>query len=388
MSDTPITTAEAVNRERWLNELVKRLEPIISNHGKKMTKFRISCGFPVTKGRPSAKNAHRIGECWVADASADGTHEIFISPTLDDPAEISHVALHEMIHAVLPPGTGHKAPFAKLAKAVGLEGRPTSTTPGESLASELKEITDKITEDLGPYPHAKLDARSGKKQTTRLLKVQCPVCGYIARVTRTWLDEAGTPVCPQCQTDFIQPGEDEIEDPLSVTEQTFEYQVKGDKEDRFRIIFTKKQRRAKWLVMDYGEKDESRGFFYVGQPRAIFAEGRQDALDVITSIREGLLKPEELQDTERLLETNLQDWDDEKDDETNPLAEMTEEELEELGLGLDPEDEEKGWESLQHLDEDEEEIPDNPDSILTPEEEEEYEREEREREARIREENS
>jgi uncharacterized Zn finger protein (UPF0148 family) len=35
-------------------------------------------------------------------------------------------------------------------------------------------------------------------QGTRLLKVFCSTCGYTARVTKRWIDKAGTPICPTC----------------------------------------------------------------------------------------------------------------------------------------------------------------------------------------------
>lgn len=38
-----------------------------------------------------------------------------------------------------------------------------------------------------------------KKQSTRLIKVECPCCGYVARVTRKWLKE-GRPKCPKGET--------------------------------------------------------------------------------------------------------------------------------------------------------------------------------------------
>lgn len=47
-----------------------------------------------------------------------------------------------------------------------------------------------------PESQRRIRGRKGKKQTTRMLKVQCPACGYLARVTRKWLEEAGTPTCP------------------------------------------------------------------------------------------------------------------------------------------------------------------------------------------------
>jgi hypothetical protein len=79
-------------------------------------------------------------------------------------------------------------------KAVGLEGKARATVAGNELLAKLKPIV----KTLGPYPHKALDlgARPEKKQTTRLLKVECPTCGYIARVTRTTIDEKGLPICP------------------------------------------------------------------------------------------------------------------------------------------------------------------------------------------------
>ena len=77
----------------------------------------------------------------------------------------------------------------------------TECNPGEELAEKL----EKIGEKLGPYPHASLmiNKREGK-QTTRLLKVQCPECGYVARVTRKWLDEVGGPLCPVHKVAFVE----------------------------------------------------------------------------------------------------------------------------------------------------------------------------------------
>lgn len=34
------------------------------------------------------------------------------------------------------------------------------------------------------------------KEASRLLKVCCASCGYIARTTRKWLDTLGAPLCP------------------------------------------------------------------------------------------------------------------------------------------------------------------------------------------------
>ena len=119
---------------------------------------------------------------------------------------VAGVTGHEVIHTTVGLEVGHKGPFKRLALAIGLTGRMTATTEGEDF---IRTFTP-ILEDLGPYPHAALDARnrlqkpepgeaplsSGPKtQSTRLHKVMCRHCGYVARVTMKWLNE-GMPVCP------------------------------------------------------------------------------------------------------------------------------------------------------------------------------------------------
>lgn len=87
---------------------------------------------------------------------------------------------------------GHKAPFRRLAVAMGLEGKMTSTHAGASLRAKLEEMVVKI----GPYPHAKLTFSRRKVQSTRMIKAVCPdpACGYQVRTTRKWLD-MGVPTC-------------------------------------------------------------------------------------------------------------------------------------------------------------------------------------------------
>lgn len=42
-----------------------------------------------------------------------------------------------------------------------------------------------------------------KKKGTYLLKCECQSCGYIARVTAKWIDQAGEPICPQDQEPMV-----------------------------------------------------------------------------------------------------------------------------------------------------------------------------------------
>lgn len=172
-------------REQWLLACANDgIRPLISAQGHTLPQFRVTCGFP--RGRKA------IGQCWYSDSSADQTNELMISPVLADPLDVSATLAHELCHAALTKGIGHKAPFKHLAYAIGLEGKPTATVPGEL----FKRTIEPILIQLGPYPHARLDPGTlGKKQTTRLIKASCIACGYTVRVTRQWLAQA-IPQCP------------------------------------------------------------------------------------------------------------------------------------------------------------------------------------------------
>jgi hypothetical protein len=132
-----------------------------------------------------------LGACYVAEASADGYNEIFISPTEADPLRVLAVLVHEAVHAT---GIrGHKADFKKVATAAGLEGKMTATVA----SARLNETMQGWIDQLGVYPHATLNPADGKKkQSTRLVKCTCGSCGYTLRVTAKWLDFSGAPFCP------------------------------------------------------------------------------------------------------------------------------------------------------------------------------------------------
>src|SRR5216683_875773 len=141
----------------------------------------------------AAKN-QRIGECWSDSKSADGHHEILVSPVIADSLRVAGILAHELIHAAVGVEHGHKGPFRTMAKAIGLEGKMTATTEGEAFKRLLAPILDAV----GPYPHAELHAMTNgrKKQVARLVKCQCATCGYTVRTARQWLDDMGAPHCP------------------------------------------------------------------------------------------------------------------------------------------------------------------------------------------------
>jgi hypothetical protein len=108
---------------------------------------------------------------------------------------------------------GHGKEFKTLAVELGLAGPMTATVAGPEL---LDFINWTLLPQLGRYPHGAITGRGEilvpptepgdkpvilrpddrpKKQSTRMLKAECPECGYTIRLTRRWAD-MGLPSCP------------------------------------------------------------------------------------------------------------------------------------------------------------------------------------------------
>lgn len=178
-------------REQWLNAAVKRMTPWFESQNYTIPTVRVSCGWP-SKSALAAKK-RRIGECWPKEAASDKVTQIFISPFLEDHLTILSTLVHEVVHAVVGCDKKHGRIFGQCARAVGLEGKLTSTNAGEALTNEIQNWC----QDLGTFPHSKLDLAMcpTKKQTTRMVKCECPTCGYVCRTTKKWL-LVGVPHCP------------------------------------------------------------------------------------------------------------------------------------------------------------------------------------------------
>jgi hypothetical protein len=185
----------AGTREAWLLLAAEAMEGMLERaKAGPRPKLRVSVGWPLGRRKKGGKGVHAIGQCFCKSGSKDGVYEIFISPELDQSARVLDVLLHELIHAYVGVEEGHKGRFKTVAKAVGLEGQMTATVAGDELARALADISAR----LGPYPHGMLGVGEDpmkKKQGTRMLKLECPKCGYTARTTAKWL-EMGTPTCP------------------------------------------------------------------------------------------------------------------------------------------------------------------------------------------------
>ena len=180
-----------MNRESWLIAACTELTMHFLACGRHVVPpVRISTGFPSRSALSRKKR--RIGECWSGASADDGVVQILISPVLGDPVEVLAVVAHELVHATVGNKHGHDSVFGSVARAIGLEGKMTSTVPGAAFKLAAGSILAKI----GPYPHSPLNGSiEQKKQGTRLLKCKCKVCGCVVRITAMWLNSVGAPAC-------------------------------------------------------------------------------------------------------------------------------------------------------------------------------------------------
>lgn len=183
-------------REEWLLAFTAKARPLFKKHGSPLPKtVRMSVGFP-SKGQRSKV----IGECHAAESSTGNVHEIFLRPSLQaDSRRIAGVLVHELCHAA--GHWDHGAGFKKLATGLGLGGQMTATIETDAFYA----WADPIIKELGAFPGAALkDATTvggKKKQSTRMLKVECSECGWHFRTSQQNIDRMLDRSCLACGED-------------------------------------------------------------------------------------------------------------------------------------------------------------------------------------------
>lgn len=226
-SDTPtgIFTEHYATREEWMHRATEnywraKIDGMQLMNGDTLVlpeTIHISVGFA---GGSRMENINTRGCCWTRAASSDGANHIFISPALDDTAQILLTLGHELIHAALDCADGHRGRFAEVATRLGFTGSMTSSQAGTDLGMDLIVLA----EELGEYPHGQLrvgvpvaprvpvtpggeapvwitgGSSAGRAQTNRHVKVSCPSCpDYHLRMSRTMIAKA-LPLCGICGT--------------------------------------------------------------------------------------------------------------------------------------------------------------------------------------------
>ena len=177
-------------REQWLNAFVSFARPHFERVGTPLPeRIRVSVGFTST-----GKRGNRISECWTDTASADAYFEIFLKPSIETDSRMADILTHELVHAAVGIAAGHGKRFATVATALGLTGKMTATTAG----TDWYLWALPILADLGAMPYGVLaggQSTAKPKQKTYLLKVECPSCGWLARVSAKHCEHS-TMHCP------------------------------------------------------------------------------------------------------------------------------------------------------------------------------------------------
>ena len=172
-------------REQWFLNVTNDLREnhFLENNHEIPEDVKVSCGFPSRNAR-AGKNQF-IGVCHPRNHSENNINEIFINPSEADSVEVLGILVHELIHAIDDCKNGHKKAFKDIAVSVGLTGKMTATTSTSELEESLKDLVRRY----GEYPHAKIDTSKRKKQTTRMLKVECLTCETTAYQSNKQLEE-------------------------------------------------------------------------------------------------------------------------------------------------------------------------------------------------------
>ena len=188
-------------REEYLEAFIANARPHFEAANAPLpSNVRVAVGF-TSRGSKGT----RIGEVWSSEASEDGMFEIFVSPKLADAAAVCAVLTHELVHCAVGLDRGHGPHLKRVATSLGLGGKMTATQATQVWYSWALPIISR----LGDMPYGALAtdgiSSASPKQATALLKVECPVCGWLARVTRKHIAPHGFLTCPvpSCDGELI-----------------------------------------------------------------------------------------------------------------------------------------------------------------------------------------
>ena len=107
-----------------------------------------------------------------------------------------------LVTCLTPSGPDGNAAYKSIAADVGLRG----TRREPACAPALRDRLLAMKEELGPFPHARLDVTSErvgtKKQGVRMLAATCPVCKARIRLAASTVEKPGLPICSADKVQF------------------------------------------------------------------------------------------------------------------------------------------------------------------------------------------
>ncbi len=179
----------STTREEWLKKAANLMSSWYDDLGFPLPKYEIQSGFP-----SSGQRSNTVAESWTHDNGA--SFVLIVRPDQNDSLTVGAAIAQQLCSIAAGPKDQFGHLFQHLAISIGLRGKKFETPPGQV----FKELFRPIEKTIGSIPESETMTqnyvRSGK-QTTRLIKVSCNECGYVARVSRKWIEKVGPPLCPK-----------------------------------------------------------------------------------------------------------------------------------------------------------------------------------------------
>lgn len=154
------------------------------------------------------KREHTLGWFWAKrwkDGKKDAVHEINLSAETLSREDVGETLIHELAHAenetnnIKDVSNGvHNKKFKVQAEALGLKVLDRDKRVGygfTELDTPARDFLKKIKFNSLMFKLARLTPTARTKAGTRMLKCECPKCGYVVRTTQKWVD-IGLPQCP------------------------------------------------------------------------------------------------------------------------------------------------------------------------------------------------
>jgi hypothetical protein len=162
-----------------------------------------------SKGRKKAVGWFWEGRWNQKNKQGKALHEINMSAEHLRDYHMGELLLHELAHAENDhqgikdcAGRRHNKKFKVMAERLGLKVEKSKSLgfAHTDLDAPATAFLDGIKFDRSIFELCRLGADAkGTPPGSRLLKCECPGCGYVVRTTAKWL-AVGTPVCPCGET--------------------------------------------------------------------------------------------------------------------------------------------------------------------------------------------
>lgn len=202
------------NKEKWLGHVSTEFNDYFIKAGHPLPKLRAVCGFTSHGAPKPGAKSETLGQCWYPQEQMDDKHvEIFVSPRIEDAVIVVATLAHELCHAALGAGFGHRKEFGSLARGMGLEGPLGSTRPGKA----FRKMVEGIITEVGEMPKGKLDVSKmepahpkNRKPQAKKTTLRCASCEIEVIMRNDLINKNPRIKCPVHNSDLLNPDERKV----------------------------------------------------------------------------------------------------------------------------------------------------------------------------------